>query len=61
MTDADKLTALYQRLAAEQQRLVEVAAGQQVMPTEGMLRRIGDIESALTAVSTLIEHVQGSE
>ena len=61
MTDADKLTTLYQRLAAEQKRLVEVAAGQQVIPTESMLRRIGDLESALTAVSTQIEHVQGSE
>ena len=61
MTDADKLTALYRRLTAEQKRLVDVAAGQQVIPAESMLRRIGDLESVLTAVSTLIEHVQGSE
>lgn len=61
MTDAEKLTALYRRLTTEQERLVDVAAGQQVIPTESMLRRIGDLESVLTAVSTLIEHVQGSE
>ena len=55
MSDLSKLNALYQRLVAEQHRLVTAAAGQQVMPTESMLRQIADIESTLTAVATMIE------
>lgn len=61
MDSAEKLTALYDRLVNEQKRLVDAAAEQQVVPTESMLRHIGDLESTLTAVSALIEEVQSGE
>lgn len=58
MDSAEKLTTLYDRLVNEQQRLVDAAVEQQVMPTNGMLRYIADLESALTAVSTMIKDAQ---
>ena len=60
MTDVDKLTSLYERLTAEQHRLLDVAASQQVVPTDNMLRQIAAIESTLTAITTMLEDAQQS-
>ena len=60
MTDLAKLTALYERLTAEQHRLIENAAGQHVVPTNSMLRQIAAIESTLMALTTMLEDAQQS-
>ena len=60
MTDRDKLTALYDRLTAEQHRLLNVAAEQQIVPTDSMLRQIASIESTLMALTTMLEDAQQS-
>ncbi len=55
MTDHAKLIALYDRLAAEQQRLIEASAKIGILPSTGTLRKISDIEHALSAVDAMIE------
>ena len=52
-----KLSVLRERLVEEQQKLITQAANSGVLPTDGAIRKISDIENAIMAVEHMIEEL----
>jgi len=50
-----ELQAFMDRLKAAQHALLDAAAGQDTLPSQGEIRRIADLENAIAAVHALIE------
>ena len=61
MTTHTKLTALHDRLTAQQDHLLALAAASDVLPPFGMIRTIADLDAALRALDVMLEEqkVQG--
>ena len=57
MTD---LEPLLQRLKDAQHVLIDQAAASDMLPSDGELRRIAELENAIAAVAALIEERQGA-
>lgn len=51
----DKLRALRARLQKQQRDLILVAAESAGLPADGIIRKIADLESVITAIDAFIE------
>ena len=52
---SEDLRSLLERLKNAQRDLLRSAASQPVLPSDGMLRKIADLEQAIVATEALIE------
>jgi hypothetical protein len=57
---ADDLQMLLSRLKASQRNLLLGVARQGIMPSDGTLRKVGDLENTIAAVEALIEEERQS-
>ena len=55
------LNTLLNRLKARQRDLIMQAAQQEMMPPDGMLRQIADLENAIAAVEAVAEEEEERE
>ena len=56
---SEDLRSLLERLKNAQRDLLRSAASQPVLPSDGMLRKIADLEQAIVATEALIEEQAG--
>lgn len=51
----DKLRALRARLQKQQRDLILIAAESTALPADGVIRKIADLESVITAIDAFLE------
>jgi hypothetical protein len=55
-----KLEALLDRLRARQRELILEAAGRHMLPPDGLLRKIAELENVIAAVEAVMDEAAGS-